>query len=130
MCENLLITYILQYTKPRIFLDSDTDTDGTKIPILTHESTSSSQTFSSSIQGRMSAFVSNLKGHLENFVPKRTPSGAVKILDTDKRSNILDEFKCVIPKDPYLSPYCASDDTLKKLPPVRILVRHSYVYLK
>lgn len=113
--------------QPETFVDSDTDTDGTKIPILTNESTSSSQTFSASIQGRMSAFVTNLKGHLGNFVPKRTPSGAVKMLDTDKHLSILDEFKCVIPKDPYLSPYCASDELLKKLPPVRILVSHFHV---
>lgn len=102
--------------------DSDTDTDGTKVPILTRESTSSSQTFSASIQGKMSAFVTNLRGHLENFVPKKTPSGATKLLDTDKYHNVLEEFKFVVPKDPYLSPYCASDDILKKLPPVRILV--------
>ena len=35
-----------------------------------------------------------------------------------------DEFEFEVPDDPFISPYNASDETLKKFPPVRILVRN------
>lgn len=33
-----------------------------------------------------------------------------------------DEFIFKVPKDPYLSPYWASDEVLKQMPPTKILV--------
>ena len=36
--------------------------------------------------------------------------------------NLFEEFIFTVPKDPYLSPYRASDEFIKKLPPIKILV--------
>lgn len=36
--------------------------------------------------------------------------------------NLSDEFMFTVPKDPLISPYWASDEDLKKLPPIRIVV--------
>lgn len=108
----------------KFVLDSDTDTDGSKIPVLTQEtSSSSSQTFSSSFQGRVSSLLSNLKGRFDNLIPKKSPSGAVKVLEGEKQQSWIDEFRFTVPTDPYLSPYCASDENLKKMPPIKILVK-------
>lgn len=41
---------------------------------------------------------------------------------SENNINPSDEFKLKIPHDPHLSPYRASDDLLKRLPPVKILV--------
>lgn len=41
--------------------------------------------------------------------------------DTEARSP-SEEFKFEVPKNPYVSPYYASDEALKQLPPVKIVV--------
>lgn len=43
-------------------------------------------------------------------------------LDAMLEHDPSDEFRFTVPKDPYLSPYWASDETLKQLPPTKILV--------
>ncbi|XP_065352400.1 hormone-sensitive lipase [Cloeon dipterum] len=45
------------------------------------------------------------------------PSELDQMLDKDP----TEEFKFTVPKDPYLSPYFASDKVLKQLPPIKIL---------
>jgi hormone-sensitive lipase len=47
------------------------------------------------------------------------PSELDQMLDLDP----TEEFRFTVPKDPYLSPYFATDDILKQLPPVKIIVR-------
>lgn len=42
--------------------------------------------------------------------------------------NPADDYEFDVPKDPFLSPYHASDDMLKQLPPVKILVRMTSYY--
>lgn len=37
--------------------------------------------------------------------------------------NPTDEFVFTVPKDPFLSPYWADDEMLKKVPPMKILVK-------
>lgn len=44
-------------------------------------------------------------------------------LDSLVAKSPIDEFQFEVPKDPYLSPYYATDDVLKQFPPVKILVR-------
>lgn len=46
------------------------------------------------------------------------PSELDQMLDLDP----TEEFKFTVPKDPYLSPYFATDEQLKQLPPVKIIV--------
>lgn len=113
--------YVSDYLEKYV-LDSDTDTDGTKVPVLKLESTTSSQTFDSSLQMKVTSFVSNLKSRFTRLLSERHQSGAEKFLDMDRECNLLDEFKFVVPTDPYMSPYCATDDDLKRFPPTRLLV--------
>lgn len=103
-------------------LDSDTETDGTKVPTLKCESAASTTSIDTSIQTRVTTFVSNLKGRFVQLLGTRTPSGAERYLDVDRQCSLLDEFRFVVPRDPYLSPYCADPEDLKKFPPTRILV--------
>lgn len=93
---------------------SDTDTDATRVPVQSK----SSQWF----QSRVAGFVAGIRGRIGSFGGNNAVSGAVKVLDGEKKKNILEEFKFSVPKDPYLSPYCADDESLRKLPPVKILV--------
>lgn len=43
-------------------------------------------------------------------------------LDTMEARSPSEEFKFDVPKNPFVSPYYATDDTLKQLPPVKIIV--------
>lgn len=94
------------------------------MPVLTikQESTSSSISLDSSLQSKVSSFVTNLRNRFNKLVGERRPTGAERYLDIDRQTNLMDEFKFYVPKDPYLSPYLASDENLKRFPPVRILV--------
>lgn len=49
-----------------------------------------------------------------NFSPNR--------LDSVTEKNPLEEFQFQIPRDPFMSPYYASDEMLRQMPPVKILV--------
>lgn len=103
-----------------VFVDSDTDTDATKL----QEPDKSTQTFGENVKNRVAAFMSTLRGHFESLVPKIAPSGAVRVLDVERERSAIEEFKTItVPKDPFISPYLASDDVLTQLPPVKILVR-------
>lgn len=56
-------------------------------------------------------------------MPKITLSSAVRILDIERERSAIEEFKTIqVPKDPFISPYLASDELLKQLPPIKILV--------
>lgn len=116
--------------------DSDTDTDGTtRVPVLKHESCTSSVTSTAatvsdySLRNRLTSFMAGLKGRIGGFVTTTTDSNAKsvsncagKYLDLERKNSFFKEFLVDIPKDPYLSPYCAKDDDLKLFPPTRILV--------
>ncbi|CAH0560948.1 unnamed protein product [Brassicogethes aeneus] len=105
-------------------LDSDTETDGTKVPTLKHESTCSSTSIDRSLQNKVATLVSNLRGRFSKLLLERKPTGAERFLDVDRQSSMMDEFRFVVPKDPYLSPYFADDDDLKQFPPTRVLTVH------
>lgn len=98
------------------------------MPSFTQETCTTPQTFGENIQNRVTAFIANLKGHFESFVPKKSPSAAVRVLDIERDRSAIEEFKTIsVPKDPFISPYLASDEALKQLPPVKILVSVTHV---
>ncbi|ENN72419.1 hormone-sensitive lipase isoform X2 [Dendroctonus ponderosae] len=101
-------------------LESDTDTEGTRIS-QANGASSTSSTLDNSFQTRLSGFVSTIKGHFSKMLGERGLSSSEKILESDKPDSLWDELCFPVPNDPYLSPYCASDDDLKKFPPTKIL---------
>lgn len=44
-------------------------------------------------------------------------------LDSVEARSPSEEFKFDVPKNPFVSPYYATDEVLKQLPPVKIIVR-------
>lgn len=109
------------------FLDSDTDTDLTKVPEGEASEATTANTADSPIQSKISAFVNGLRGKIEGLVPSRPRSGAAAYLDAIRETTLLDELKFQVPRDYYISPFCAPDDMLRKLPPVKLLVSLKYV---
>ncbi|XP_022912727.2 hormone-sensitive lipase [Onthophagus taurus] len=109
-------------------LDSDTDTDLTKVPeSQSQTSTPNVSTDGGAIamQNRVAAFVSNLRGRIESFVPSLgSSSGASLYLDAVKETNLYDDLKFTIPKDMYISPYYAPENILMEMPPVKIMTVH------
>lgn len=103
-------------------LDSDTETDGTKVPVLKQENSSFSQDSENTIQSKVSSIVSNLRSQISSWVTARR-SGAQVFLDRDRQRSIFEDTDFVSPDDPLLNPYLAPDAVLRKFPPVRVLVR-------
>lgn len=117
----------------KFVLDSDTDTDGTRVPVLRYESGTSSQSLDDSIHQRVTNFVSSLKSRFSSWVTRSNTTNfdnysndsamtAEKYLDLGKPVNLVEEIKFTVPHDPYLSPFLADDEDLKRFPPVRALV--------
>lgn len=113
----------------KFVLDSDTDTDGTKIAVLKQESVpttaapAASSQFEFSLQGKVTSFVSKLRGRMSNLVQMKSSSSASMYLDVPQNP-IEPEVYAMKPTDPYISPYCASDELLKQLPPMKIFTVH------
>lgn len=102
-----------------ILLDTDTDTEGNKTPVLKQES-ASTQAFENTLQSKVSSFVYNLRSRIGKWVTGQN-SGASAILDS-KNHSFAKLVPTTLPSDYFFSPYLASDELLKKLPPVRMLV--------
>jgi len=49
-------------------------------------------------------------------------SESLKALDSLMQRSPSDELHFTVPRDPYLSPYWASDEVLKQFPPTKIVV--------
>ncbi|XP_050315776.1 hormone-sensitive lipase isoform X2 [Anthonomus grandis grandis] len=101
-------------------LDPDTDTEGTKTPHLDPESSSSSA-LDTSFQTRLYGFVSSIKGHFSKMMGERGIASEAKLLENDRPGKLWEELCNPVPNDPFMSPYCASDDALKQFPPTKIL---------
>lgn len=71
-------------------------------------------------------FVGALTSRLTSWTNKKRISRAEMFLDSDRQKSLVEEFKFSVPRDPYLSPYFASDEILKCLPPIRILVSRTF----
>ncbi|XP_076257350.1 hormone-sensitive lipase isoform X1 [Rhynchophorus ferrugineus] len=97
--------------------EADAETEDTKVPQADTESCTSS--VDSSFQTKLFGFVSNIKGHFSKMLGEH--GGSDMILETDKPNTLWDDLCFPVPNNPYLSPYCASDEDLKKFPPTKIL---------
>ncbi|KAL1506347.1 hypothetical protein ABEB36_005730 [Hypothenemus hampei] len=100
-------------------LESDTDTEGNRASQLDVETSSSST--DSSFQNRLYSFVSTIKGHFSSMLGERGLKSPEKVLDTNKPNKLWEELCDPVPSDPYMSPYCASDEELTKFPNIKIL---------
>ena len=49
-------------------------------------------------------------------------NGSIETLDSMMQHSLSDELHFTLPTDPYLSPYWASDEVLRQLPPTKIMV--------
>lgn len=49
-------------------------------------------------------------------------SESLEALDSLMQHSPSDDMHFTVPRDPYLSPYLASDEVLKQLPPTKIVV--------
>lgn len=105
-------------------LDSDTDTDGSKLKIVTDDDVAQRTRFHMTLQEKVSTFVTNIKGRIGSMVSIRSTSGAALLLDVDKDADLQEHLKIPIPNVMYLSPLCATDEVLKKLPPIRLMTTH------
>lgn len=103
-------------------IDSDTDTDGSKMQMVTEEDVEERTRFQVTLQEKVSTFVTSLKGRLGNMVNMKTSSAAALQLDLDKEVDLLEHLQFPIPEAIYLSPLYACDDTLKQLPPIKLMV--------
>lgn len=102
-----------------IIIDTDTDTEGNKTPVLKQES-ASTQAFENTLQSKVSSFVYNLRSRIGKWATGQN-SGASAILDS-KNHSFVKLLPTTLPSDYFFSPYLASDDLLNKLPPVRMQV--------
>lgn len=78
----------------------------------------------SNLKWRFNSWIAQKAAAGVDFMVPRSVSTAERYLDLDRQGNLLDEFKFTVPKDPYLSPFCAKNEDLNKFPPVRVLVNN------
>lgn len=107
-----------------LILEADTDTEDTKTPQVDTESCASS--IDTSFQTKLFGFVSNIKGHFNKMLGEH--GGSDMTLETAKPNTLWEDLCFPGSNNPYLSPYCASDEDLKKFPPTKILVSHLKIY--
>ncbi|XP_045480729.1 hormone-sensitive lipase [Harmonia axyridis] len=105
-------------------LESDTDTDATKMIPSEQEISTSVQSNEYSIHSRVITFVSSLRSRISNIIG--SPEGTREVPRDNTElfegpSKFHDDFKFKAEADPFLSPILASDDLLKQLPPVKVL---------
>ncbi|CAG9822960.1 unnamed protein product [Phaedon cochleariae] len=106
----------------KYILDSDTDTDGTRISILRNESESSASTITeNSIQNKVTSFVYSMREQFTKYMQERTAPEKLLDLDIDPETALSSKFSFDVSKDPLLSPLFATDEDLKKFPPTTIL---------
>ena len=76
----------------------------------------------SPLPGRIASFINRLRDRIDQFVPSSKRSNAAEVLDAVQGKCVTEDLKCSFPKDPFLSPHYASEEMLKKLPPVKLFV--------
>lgn len=136
-----------QITPMRYVLDMDIDSEGHQIPVLracpgevaeenvifqvgqrvdgygfqervTQMADSLASTVSSSFSSLLASKASSPTNSNECDTPSRSTWSQ---LDALMQRSPTEEFQFSVPRDPFLSPYWASDDVLKQLPPVSVL---------
>ncbi|XP_063230131.1 hormone-sensitive lipase isoform X2 [Bacillus rossius redtenbacheri] len=126
----------------RYVLRCDTDSQGREVPVLTTEPGGDEQVLFEApcepgLSARLGLAVSSLTSSVANTLglassrkpaacwqPREHTAGSrspVAQLDALHHRSPSEEFQFQVPKDPYLSPYYASDDVLRQLPPTSIL---------
>lgn len=105
------------------FVDSDTDTDGTRIPVLKQEQVPASHSnLDNSIQDRVFSFMSSIRGRIGEFVGLNNVSSTGIRFDIDKELEILEGLRPIDMQNPYMNPFEASEEQLRNFPPVKLLV--------
>nr|CAD7441136.1 unnamed protein product [Timema bartmani] len=150
--------YVSEFLEKYV-LDSDTDSEGRKVPVLRTERTNGEDSeeqvlfempqelgLSAKFGKAMGNFASGMSNTFGFITGRKSPvsSDVVEVgsrkqdgkslsslspgmslltsdLDTLLQRSPSDEFQFEVPKDPYLSPYWASDSVLRQFPPVSIL---------
>lgn len=105
-------------------LDSDTDTDATRQPDQKGATmTSTPNTTETSIQDRVSNFITSIRGRIGEIVGLRNTDNQ-GYLDTSKETDILEGICMCEVQNPYINPFIAADEDLKRFPPVKLVVRN------
>lgn len=127
-------------------MDQTIDESGNPRPILRTISRTQSEENIVFDVGREALSVQNLQEKLQNFaltvtsaVSSMTTSNPIRSTPSpfDDRSSLnaliarspSDEFIFDVPKNPYLSPYWASDEILKQMPPTKFIVSFFYWFV-
>lgn len=111
-------------------LDSDTDTDGTRLTLQRKEPIPSTPSATESLQEKVSSFMSSIRGRIGEFVGFKSYSSPSLTLDTSKEMDILEGIVTCEIQNPYINPFMASDDDLRKFPPVKLVVSSFSLYVK
>lgn len=123
--------YVTEFLEKYV-LDSDTDSDGNRVPVLRdnlnldESNSENDKTIQNdpTFQQKFAGFVGALTKKLSLWKSKKRFSEAELFLDADRQKSLVEEFKFCVPKDPFLSPYWAKDEFLRQLPPTQILVSY------
>lgn len=121
-------------------LDSDTDSEGRKIPVLRTEPEVEENVLFElpprqdlGLSSKLGRAVGNIASYMTGTEPQQLPavtkqgqsmslgSESLEALDSLMQRSPSDDMHFTIPRDPYLSPYWASDEVLKQLPPTKIV---------
>ncbi|XP_021913537.1 hormone-sensitive lipase isoform X3 [Zootermopsis nevadensis] len=120
-------------------LDSDTDSEGCKIQVLRSKPKVEENVLfevptqqDSGLSSRLGRAVGNIANYMTGTEPQQTPAGkqgqslslgseSLEALDSLMQRSASDDLHFTIPRDPYLSPYWASDEVLKQLPTTKIV---------
>ncbi|PNF38504.1 hypothetical protein B7P43_G03977 [Cryptotermes secundus] len=121
-------------------LDSDTDSEGRMIPVLRTEPEVEENVLFElpprqdlGLSSKLGRAVGNIASYVTGTEPQQLPavikqgqsmslgSESLEVLDSLMQRSPSDDMHFTIPRDPYLSPYLASDEVLKQLPPTKIV---------
>ncbi|XP_072931144.1 hormone-sensitive lipase isoform X2 [Epargyreus clarus] len=113
----------------RYVLDSDTDSEGRRIPIIkpnlkNQDDSHRISEAATGIMGAMSSRLAYITGSNSIVRPSQEELAVRSNLDALIARSPSDEFIFSVPRDPLLSPFWADDQLLKRFPPVRILSVH------
>ncbi|XP_069679565.1 hormone-sensitive lipase isoform X2 [Periplaneta americana] len=124
--------YVSEFLEKYV-LDSDTDSEGRKIPVLRTEPEVEENVLfevprqEAGLSSKLGRAVGNIASSTFQYVTGKQDrsvslgSESLEALDSLLQRSPSDELHFTVPRDPYLSPYWASDEVLKQLPPTRIL---------
>ncbi|KAK4886221.1 hypothetical protein RN001_002492 [Aquatica leii] len=110
----------------KYILESDTETDETKVAVLNEQN--NTQGHETSTQSRLVSVVTSLRNRIGNWVTS-SHTGTNLSLESNQPFDILEQVKYHAPVDPITSPFFASDDILTKFPVVKLLTTNMDPFL-